>query len=187
MIHVDDALYGASDDKYLDEINKGLNELCPTTEHKQPDKFRGIEITDSYNLPKTADSNGARWIKLSQDGFIKDLPAQYGFETKHIPSVPCPQMQTSEDMIPPKQASNKDIKRYMQIQGSLQWCMLTVPACNFTVNWLARHMQNPQPRHIAIQKLLQCLMYMYGHATQGCVFRRQGPPRQLRRGSLVDA
>lgn len=187
MVHVDDCIYASTTDRYLDEITSELNELCPMTECKRPDTFRGIEITDSDNLPDGnphKPSKGERWIKLSQETFAKDLPKQFGYEGQKIPDVPCPALNSSDDHAVPVQAKRSQILRYMRIQGCLQWLMLTMPSCNFTVNWLSRAMQNPQPRHEAIQK--QCLLYMASVADQGCYFHRKGPPDKLQRGAFID-
>lgn len=186
LVHVDDLLSASTKDEYLDEMLKGLNELCLTTESKA-DRYRGIEIVDSDFLPKEErreNDDGSRWIKLVQEGFIKNMSTQFGLDTTFNPATPCPEMRTEEDMVKPVQASKAEVKRYMQAQGCLQWCVLTVPACNFTINWLSRHMQNPQPRHVQIQT--QCMTYIYQRASQGCTFYRKGPPHRLYKGYLFD-
>jgi len=187
MTHVDDSLYGATRECYLDEIIKGLNALCPTLECKNPDTFRGIEITDSDDLkatdPRKPSGNG-RWIQLSQMEYAKALPKKFGYDKERVPNTPCPPLNTAEDHIPQITAKRQQIRRYMEIQGCLQWLMLTIPSCNFTVNWLSRWMQNPQPRHIAIQK--QCLLYMAHIADKGCYFHRTHPPLMIRKGATID-
>lgn len=186
LVHVDDCLVSSTKDVYLDEITKGLNSLCITIESK-PDKFRGVEIVDSAFLPQEEQSDSGdsgRWIILKQEGFIKDMQKEFKIDANFHPTTPCPEMSSAEDMVKPIQASQAEVKNYMKAQGCLQWCVLTVPACNFTINWLSRHMQNPQPRHVQIQK--QCMTYICHRAAQGCTFRRVGPPHKLRRGYLFD-
>jgi hypothetical protein len=186
LVHVDDCLQASTKDMYLDEVARDLNKLCKIKVEKSPDMFRGMEITDSYKSQQEEQISAGvgRTIKISQAEFIRDLPEQFGLQHHATKEVPCPQLPSQWDFEPEIQASDKEIKRYMKLQGCLQWAMLTVPSCNFTVNWLSRFMRNPQPKHIEIQK--QCLLYMVSIAHRGQVFKRKGPPEKLKKGYLFD-
>lgn len=185
MVHCDDCLWASTKDQYLDEATRDLGKLCKINVQKSPDMFRGMEITDSYkNRQEEKTSGETRSIKISQTEYIKDLPALFGLEHHSTKGVPMPQIPTQWDFEKDIQASDNTIKAYMKMQGCLQWAMLTVPSCNFTVNWLARFMMNPQPKHQEIQK--QCLLYMVSIAERGQVFTRQGPPHVLKKGYLFD-
>jgi hypothetical protein len=185
VVHCDDCLWASSQDKYLEEATRDLGKLCKIKVEKSPDMFRGMEITDSYKVEQDEKvSREARSIKISQAEYIRELPSLFGLEHHSTKDVPMPQLPSQWDFEEDVQASDKAIKRYMKVQGCLQWAMLTMPSCNFTVNWLARYMRNPQPKHEEIQK--QCLLYMVSVADRGQVFTRSGPPHKLQKGYLFD-
>ena len=147
--------------------------ICET-----PTVFRGIEFR------RASDTLGAS-ITLHQGGYLEALPKKFGVENRRVPEIPgVPKEDHYYEKSQEVQASDSVINRYMQIQGCMQWAVLTNPSCNFMINYLARFMRNPQPRHIAIQ--LQTLVYLCALGSTGITYRREGPPEHLCKGYLMD-
>jgi hypothetical protein len=184
MVHValDDSMWCTTD---MSKLQQTLDILVPEfqlTSDYDPKIFRGIE------LRRSSDANGAA-ITLHQGGYLAALPEKLGLVDRRCRSTPAEdnsKFETLQHYEPSRavQASIKQISRYMQIQGCMQWAVITNPSCNFAINYLSRHMRNPQPRHVALQE--RCLLYICSLQDTGITFRREGPPEPLSRGYLMD-
>lgn len=189
MVHVDDCLHASTKESYLDDTVRQLNNFVTLTVEKRPKVFKGIEITDSAYVDNVTEGRSAaahRVIKLSQKAYIEEMYDKLQLEEKDrtFKKVPMPKIPSEWDYEPEVQATQEQISRYLEIQGTLQWCMTTVPSANFAVNWLSRFMRNPQQRHFDIQR--QCLDYILSISRKGIVFAREGPPHRLTKGYKYD-
>ena len=157
----------------LDQLDA---EFCPLTRRDNPDIFRGIEIR--------INEDGS--ITLHQAAYLRELAKTYDLHLQRVPETPGSASDTrGADPAAPQTASHKQIHEYMVKQGCLQWAVICSPSCAFRVNWLARHMRNPQTYHTSEQ--LRCMTYMYSIATKGITFRRHSPlPDVLAKGYLYD-
>ena len=143
----------------------------------EPDCYRGIQI--EYL------DNGAIRIHLS--GHIEKMAEKYGFDTDRLPFVPCPPevaRKEREAKHTNVQASADKVKLYLRRQGDLQWVVTCYPSCTYTVNFCARFMANPQPRHFDWQTM--CMRYMYSIRHTGITYRRSGPAKKYKKGDDFD-
>ena len=178
LVHVDDSLWITNARSLLQPSLDVLAKDFQLTICETPTVFRGIEFR------RASDTLGAS-ITLHQGGYLEALPKKFGVENRRVPEIPgVPKEDHYYEKSQEVQASDAVINRYMQIQGCMQWAVLTNPSCNFMINYLARFMRNPQPRHIAIQ--LQTLVYLCALGSTGITYRREGPPEHLCKGYLMD-
>ena len=177
VVHADDALWGTNNMTALKaDLDQLDAEFCPLTRRENPDIFRGIEIR--------INEDGS--ITLHQAAYLRELAKTYDLHLQRVPETPGSASDTrGAEPAAPQAASHKQIHEYMVKQGCLQWAVICSPSCAFRVNWLARHMRNPQTYHTSEQ--LRCMTYMYSIATKGITFRRHSPlPDVLTKGYLYD-
>jgi hypothetical protein len=174
-IHADDALWQGTSEELVDQEIAELSKFIPLTINKDPNIFRGIEIRRN--------KDGS--ITLHQQNYLLQLLNRFDLNEQKFPATPGTDPAKAAERDIESQATSKQIHEYMIKQGCLQWSVITSLSCAYQVNWLARHMRNPQPHHIAQQK--RCLLYMISIADKGITFRKEGHPDKLIKGYLYDS
>jgi hypothetical protein len=163
VVHADDALWATNKPATLKaDLDQLDREFCALTRRDNPDIFRGIEIR----------VNADKSITLHQAAYLSTLGSKYNLDAHKTPDSPGSSNDPSDHNVEIAKliaASPKQIHDYMTRQGELQWAVISSPGCAFRVNWLSRHMRNPQPHHIKEQ--LRCTLYMYAHRELGVTFR----------------
>ena len=157
--HVDDFVFGGTDDTFTQQQIKDFRVLASTSEpSKNPSSLLGYEIERDRDR---------RLIKVTNIAKIQEIVSLFPHVTKNKRNIPIPttgylvndydfdQLSPSESAFLPK----PDITLYMQIVGVLIWIQGVRPDILFATLYLSWFTQKPRQHHFNMA--YYCLGYLY--------------------------
>lgn len=177
-LHADHGIFGTDEglngpiiSMWVDDINLFTPRGLPWMKRMKDTLTAGFEMVDmgpiSYYIGLKVDRDRVtKTIKLSQQAYIEKVLHRFGLLEAKTVTMPMKDLMLPNQK---KQATEKEIKDFQGMVGSIMFAMLeTRPDIAFATSAISRYAQNPSSQHIGAVKNI--VRYLSGTRTKGITF-----------------